>query len=99
MHEELQFNPKQDSKGCTNFLDLTIIQRTPHVEFDIYRKPTTTDKTIHFKSIIPNERKLAAYKYYIEIMLNLPLNSERQEREWTIILHISHHNVFPLALI
>ena len=99
MHENLQFNPTQESNGCINFLDLTIIRRTTHLEIDIYRKPTTTDTTIHFTSIHPNEHKLAAYRYYIERMLNLPLNPERQEREWTIILHIAQRNGFPLALI
>jgi len=28
-------------------------------------------------------------------MLNLPLNSERQKREWSTILHIAQRNVFP----
>ena len=69
MHENLQFNPTRGSIGCINFLDLTIIRRTSHLEIDIYRKPTT-DTTIHFTSIHPNEHKLAAYRYYIERMLN-----------------------------
>ena len=99
MHENLQFNSTQEPNGCINFLDLTIIRRTARLETDIYRKPTTTDTTIHFTSIHPNEHKLAAYRYYIERMLNLPLNSERQEKEWTIILHIAQRNDFPLALI
>ena len=89
MHENLQFNPTQESNGCINFLDLRIIRKTSHLEIDIYRKPTTTDTTIHFISIHPNEHKLAAYRYYIERMLNPPLSSERQEIEWTIILHIA----------
>ena len=88
MHNNLQFNPKQESNGHIKFLHLTIIRRTSHLETDIYRKPTTTDTTIHFTSIHPNEHKLAAYKYYIERMLNLPLNSERQKRELSTVLHI-----------
>ena len=48
MHDSLQFNPTQDSNDCINFLDLTIIRRISHLETDIYRKPTTTDTTIHF---------------------------------------------------
>jgi len=95
MHNNLQFNPTQESDGRINFLDLTIIRRTSDLEIDIYRKLTTTDTTIHFTSINPNEQKLAAYRYYIEIMLYLPLNSERQKREWSTFLHIAQSNGFP----
>jgi hypothetical protein len=34
------------------------------MEIDIYRKPTTTDLTIHATSNHPIEHKLAAYRYY-----------------------------------
>jgi len=91
MHDRLQFNPTQES----NFLDLTIIRRISHLEIDIYRKPTTIDTTKHFLSIHPNEHKLAAYRYYTERMLNLPLNAERHKREWLTILRIEQRNGFP----
>ena len=99
MHTDLQFNPTQESNGCIHFLDLTIIRRTSHIEIDIYRKPTATDTTIHFTSIHPNEHKLAAYRYYIQRMLNLPLNAEHRKREWSTILHIAQQNGFPPTII
>ena len=64
-----------------------------------YRKPTATDTTIHFTSIHPNEHKLAAYRCYIERMLNLQLNAEPEKREWSTILHIAQKNGFPPTLI
>jgi hypothetical protein len=42
---------------------------------------------------------LAAYRYYIERMLNLPLNAEHQQREWSTILHIARQNGFPPTII
>jgi len=81
MHENLQFNPTQESNDYIDCLDLTIIRGTFHLEIDIYRKPMTTDTTIHFLSNHPNEYKSAAYRYYIERMLSLLLNVERQKRE------------------
>ena len=95
VHNNLQFNPTHDSNGCISFLDLTIIRRPSHLETDIYQKPTTTDTAILFTSIHPNEHKLAAYGYYIERMLNMPLNAECQKREWSTILHIAQRNSFP----
>jgi hypothetical protein len=92
MHINLQFNPTQETNDHIKFPDLTNIRRTTHLEIDICRKPTTTDKAIHFTSIYHNEHKLAAYRYYIERMLNLPLNSERQKREY------AQRNVFPQTI-
>ena len=99
MRDSLQFNPTQESNDCVNFLDLTIIRRISNLEINFYRKPTTADTTIHFLSIHPNEHKLAAYRYYFERMLNLPLNAECQKREWLIILHIAQRNWFPTTIL
>jgi len=95
MRNNLQLNPRQESNGHINFLDLKIIRRTSHLEIDIYRKPATTDTTIHFTSIHTNKQKLAAYRYYTERTLNLPINWERQKREWSTILYIAQRNGFP----
>ena len=54
IHSNLQFNPTLESDGHINFLELTITRRNTHTEIDIYRKPTTTDTTIHFTSTHPN---------------------------------------------
>jgi len=99
MHTNLQFNPTLESNGYINFLDLTIIRRNIHTEIGIYRKPTTTDTTIHFTSTHPNEHKLAAYRYNIERILNLPLKTVQQKREWATILHIAQQNGFPPTVI
>jgi len=54
---------------------------------------------IYFTSTHPTEHKLAAYRYYIERMLNLPLRAEHQKREWSTILHIAQQNGFPPTVI
>jgi len=84
IHNKLQFNPKLESGGHINFLDLTITRRNTHIEIDIYRKPTTTDTTIHFTSTHPNEHKLAVYRYHITRMLSLPFKTTQQQREWKL---------------
>jgi len=87
------------SDGHINFLDLTITRRNTHIEIDIYRKPTTTDTTMHFTSTHPIEHKLAAYRYHITRMLSLPLKTTQQQREWETILYIAQQNGFPPAMI
>jgi len=63
-----------ESYDRINFLDLTIIRKTPKLDIDVFPKTTTTDTTIHYLSNHQIEHKLAAYRYYIERMFNLPLN-------------------------
>ena len=99
IHSNLQFKPTVESDGYINFLNLTNTKRNTHIEIDIYRKPTTTDTTIHFTSTHPIEHKLAAYRYHITRMLSLPLKATQQQREWETILHIAQQNDFPPTMI
>jgi hypothetical protein len=62
IHHSLQFNPTLESYDRINFLDLSIIRKTPKLEIDIFRNPTTTNTTIHYLSNHPTEHKLAAYR-------------------------------------
>jgi len=66
---------------------------------DIYRKPTTTDITNNYLSNHPMQHKLAAYGYYINRMLSLPLTKESQATEWNTIQTIAHNNNFPTKLV
>jgi hypothetical protein len=74
LHKHLEFKLTQEEENQTNFLDLTIIRNTNHFDTDIYRKPTTTDTTIHSSYNHPMEHKLAAYKTHIQSLHTLPLN-------------------------
>jgi len=94
---ELCPTPKQNNR--VSFLDLAIIRNTPHLEIDIFQKPTTTDTTISYFSNHPQEQKSAAYRFLIDRMFNLPLHKNRLENEWQTILHIPKNNHFPTALI
>jgi hypothetical protein len=73
MRHSLQLNPTRESKGQINFL----IRNDSQLEIDVFRKPTTTDTTVNYKSNLPSEHKLSAYRYHMERMLNLPLNNDR----------------------
>jgi len=53
---ELLPTPEQNNE--VSFLDLAIIRNTPHLQTDIFRKPTTTNTTISYLSNHPQEQKL-----------------------------------------
>jgi len=69
------------------------------MKIDIHRKPTTTDITNNYLSNHPMQHKLAAYGYYINRMLSLPLTKETQASEWNTIQTIAHNNNFPTKLV
>jgi len=95
IHNNIQLDPTHETKGHISFLDFLIIRKTPNLEIDIFYKPTTTDTTINYFSNHPLEHKLAAYRYYIERMLTLPLTADRQLKERKTILLIAWNNNIP----
>ena len=99
INSNLELNPTPENNNRVNVLYLSIIRNTPHLEIDIFHKPTTTDTTTNYLSNHPQEHKLAAYKYLINRMQNLPLNKNHREHEWQTIQQIAKNNHFPIALI
>ena len=72
---------------------------TNSINIRIYRKPTHTDATIQFPSNHPLGRKLAAFNFYINRMLTLPIIKQAKQQEWKIVLAIAQNNGFPLQII
>jgi hypothetical protein len=81
IHNSLQLTPTLETNKHISYLDLLITRTPSQIEIDIYRKPTLTNTTINYLFNHPTEHKLAAYRYYIERMLNLPVNNDQQDRE------------------
>jgi len=94
-HPNLQFTHSHEHKNCRSFLDLLLIRQPDKIEIDIYRKPTTTDKTINYTSNQPNEHKMAAYRYMTNRMTSLHLTADRKETERQKILSIAENIKFP----
>jgi hypothetical protein len=89
-----------DSSATSCCGRIYVIQRgTNHLQLEVYRKPTQTDTTIHFSSDNPLNQKLAAYSFYTDRMLILPITRQAQNQEWSIICTIARNNDFPLQLI
>ena len=68
--KNLEFKFTLETNNSINYLDMTIIRSTKGREINIYRKPISTDITIHHNSNHPQDHKDAAYIYiyiiYIE---------------------------------
>jgi len=75
-----------------NFLDLTISLDGGGYTYGIYRKPTTTDITVHGSSFCPLPHKLAAYHYYINRLVSIPPTAESYDAEVSTIKHLASVN-------
>jgi hypothetical protein len=85
--------------NAINYLDLTLIRQKYSIDISIFRKPTTTDATIHYTSNHPIEHKLAAFRYMLKRANNLPLKPEAKQQEEKMIKHIAKINGYPARLI
>jgi len=57
------------------------------------------DTTIHFSSNHPYDHKLAAFKYYINGMITMPLTEQAVKQEWNKIVIMAHNNGFPEQIV
>ena len=58
------------------------------LKFNIYRKPTTTDTTIHADSHHPYSQKMVAYNSFIHRLLTIPLDDNDFRDELNTIKYI-----------
>ena len=99
IHKNIGLKMNMENNNRIEYLDLLIIRLTDRMEIDIYRKPTTTDLTIHATSNHPMEHKLAAYRYYLHRLNTLPLTTDKKNRELNTIKHIAVRNGYSINIV
>ena len=84
INEQLEFKATEEINNSINYLDLTINRNINKIELDIYiyRKPTNADITIQCTSNHPQDHKQAAFTFYINRMLTLPITDQAKKKEW-----------------
>jgi hypothetical protein len=92
IHKYLQFKPTTEINNTINFLDLSIIKKHNKLAMHAYRKPTTIDTTIHYNSNHPMEHKMAAYRFLLNRVHQLPITQEYKEQEMNTIYQIAKKN-------
>jgi hypothetical protein len=95
INEQLDFKATEEINNSINYLDLTINRGINKIELNIYRKPSSADITIQYTSNHPRDHKLAAFTFYINRMLTLPITEQAKKQEWEKILTIAPKKWFP----
>jgi hypothetical protein len=90
----LQFTMEHETDKQINFLDVTIHRQQNNFEFDIYRKPTTTNHIIPKDLCHPPEHKLSAIRFLTNRMKKYPLSDPKKEKEYNTIQHILQANQY-----
>jgi len=97
--KNFQFKKSTEESNTINYLDITIHRSNNNMDISIYRKTTCTDLTIQFSSNQPHEHKIAAFRYYINRMITLPIKEKSKKEEWKTILAIAKNNGYPIHII
>lgn len=95
----LKFTVETEKSDSINFLDLKVKKINNKLDFSIFRKPTTTDQTIHSTSYHPHSQKIAAYNSMVYRLLNVPMTNENYNKELRIIEHIASVNGYNSKMI
>jgi hypothetical protein len=97
--EHLETKTSKEDNRSINYLDLSIQRNTNNLDLSIYRKPTYIAITIHFSSNHPYDHKLAAFNYYINRMIAMPITEDAEKQEWNKMLTMAQNNGFPEQII
>jgi hypothetical protein len=80
--QHIEFKLSNEEKRTINYLHLTINREINKVNLSLYRKPTYIDITIHASSNHPYDHRIAAFKYYINRMITMPITEQATKQEW-----------------
>jgi hypothetical protein len=96
--DHLEFKISSVNNTLPN-LDLSITRNDNNIELNIYRKPSYTDIMIHYTSNHPYIHKLAAFIFYINRMITIPITHHASSQEWHKILKMAQNNGFPKQIV
>ena len=103
-HKNIKFTCERENEGKLPFLDIIVIRQTisPVIsqtsssdtpfKFEIYRKPTNTQRIIPNTSNHSFQHKMAAFHHMLHRMDSLPLSPEGREKELSHIFEVARLN-------
>ena len=96
LHPSIKFTCEQEHHNKLNYLDLTIQKHSTFLEYNIFRKPTTSKLSIDNNSNHPNEYKFANFRFLLNRLNQIPISKNNYRTEFNNILQIATYNNFPI---
>lgn len=98
-HKMIQFTMEVEEAGRLPFLDLLVKRDGCKLEFEIYRKPTNTQRFIPNCSNHPTQHKLAAFNSMAHRLVGVPMSEADFEKEKDYILDTAEKNGYQRSTI
>jgi hypothetical protein len=95
----LQFTIELEENRRLPFLDTVTIRSNGKVEVDIYRKPTHTDKYLHYDSHHPKQHKLSVLNTLLDRAEKIPSSNRGKRRERKHVFKVLRDNGYPFKFI
>lgn len=95
----IQFTIVLENNNKLNILDLTLTKNNNKFQFNIYRKPTTTDIVIPADSHHPRTHKMASFNSLLHRLLISPLNDEDFKEEISTLKYKASANGYNSEII
>ncbi|KAK5647251.1 hypothetical protein RI129_002143 [Pyrocoelia pectoralis] len=95
----IKFTMETEQNNSLNYLDLTLTRDNNTIQYNIYRKPTTTDVIIPYQSHHAPQIKNASFNFMFNRLLSTPLSTKNFNRELDIIYQIGTNNNYPVEYI
>lgn len=95
----IKFTIEKEVNNRLPFLDVLVIRNKDHLEFDVYRKSTNTNRFIISDSNHHWQHKTAALNFLVNRLINFPLNKTRYNTELKYIKQIAIYNGYSDIII
>lgn len=97
--ESIKFTYEKEIENSLPFLDLLLTRNGSKIEFAVYHKPTSTNRTITSDSHCPIQHKRAAYHSMVHRLCKLPLSVNAFRNEYLHIKKVARTNGFNDSMI
>ncbi|XP_062700128.1 uncharacterized protein LOC134284823 [Aedes albopictus] len=91
-HKNIEFTCEIEQNNQLPFLDILIVKQESTLSFEIYRKPTHTQRTIPNSSNHSHQHKIASFNHMIHRMQTLPLSETGKTKELNYIFETAQLN-------
>jgi hypothetical protein len=95
IHKDITFTHEVENDGKLAFLDLLIVREpsiSSSMSYEIFRKPTSSQRVIPYTSNHSFQQKMAAFHHMIHRMLTLPLGEAAKDKELQYIFETARLN-------
>lgn len=99
LNNRINFTCELENNGVLPFLDLKLTRINDSIDFNIYRKETTTDRCIPSNSYHSKRTKFAALNSFCYRAVNVPLSGENYEAEVNKIYQIADTNGYERKIV